>query len=67
MRVGQFDIQFTFDDVNVAVTLPVNLFREGNLVAHWEEGRWPEPAFYDIMNTHTTRCEAVTDRRILIE
>jgi len=67
VRVGQFDIQFTFGDVNVDVTSPINLLREGKLIAHWEEGRRPEPVFYDIMNANITRCEVVTDRRILIE
>ncbi len=39
VRVGQFDLQFTFGAVNFAVQSPVNLFREGKLVAHWEEGK----------------------------
>ena len=65
--VGQFDIQFTFGDVRFAVTSPVNLFRGGALIGHWEEGKWPEPGFYDIMNTEITRCSILDDRRIEIE
>ena len=67
MRVGQFDLQFTFGSVSFLVQSPVNIFRNGTLVAHWEEGKWPDPGFYDIMNTKVTRCEAVNDRRIVFE
>jgi hypothetical protein len=66
VRVGQFDLQFTFGDVNFAVTSPVNLFRSGELIGHWEEGKWPEPAFYEILNTKITRCETKSDRLIEI-
>jgi hypothetical protein len=66
IRVGQFDIQFTFGDVSFSVSSPVKLFRGGELIGHWEEGNWPEAAFYDVMNTEVTRCEATTDRLIVI-
>jgi hypothetical protein len=64
VRVGQFDLQFTFGDVSFAIQSPVNLFRDGKLVAHWEGGKWPEPGFYDIMNTEIRRCEVVNDKLI---
>ncbi len=67
VRVGQFDLQFTFGPVNFAVQSPVDLFRDGKLLAHWEEGRWPDPGFYDIMNTEVRRCEVVNDRLIVFE
>jgi len=67
LRVGQFDLQFTFGDVSFAVQSPVKLFREGKLIAHWEEGKWPEPGFYDIMNTEVRRCEVVNDREIVFQ
>ena len=67
LRVGQFDLQFTIGPVSFAVQSPVNLFRDDNLVAHWEEGRWPDPGFYDMMNTEVSRCEVVNDRLIVIE
>ena len=66
IRVGQFDIQFTLGKVNFAVTSPVNLLRDGKIVAHWEEGIWPDSGFYDIMNTNVSRCDIVTDRLIVI-
>ena len=67
IRVGQFELQFTFGDINISVSSPVNLFRGGVLVGHWEEGKWPDSGFYDIMNTEITRCETVTDKLIVIE
>jgi hypothetical protein len=67
VRVGQFDLQFTFGPVNFAVQSPVNLFRDGKLLAYWEEGRWPDPGFYDLMNSQVRRFEVVNDRLILLE
>jgi hypothetical protein len=67
VRVGQFDLQFTFGDVNFTIQSPVNLFRNGKLIAHWEEGKWPDPEFHAIMNTEVTRCQVVNDRLIVFE
>ena len=67
VRVGQFELQFTFSTVNFTVLSPVCLYRGGKQVAYWQEGCWPEPGFYDIMNTKVTRCEIVGDRRIVLE
>ena len=67
VRVGQFDLQVTFGRVNFAITSPISVFRDTKLVAQWEEGKWPEPGFYDIMNTKVTRCDIVSDRRIEFE
>jgi len=67
VQVGQFDLQFTFGPVNFAVQSPVDLFRDGKLLAHWEEGRWPDPGFYDIINSEVRRCEVVNDRLIVFE
>lgn len=66
IRVGQFDLQFTFGDVNFAVQSPVNVFRREERIAHWEEGKWPDPGFYDLMNTEVVRCQIVNDRLIII-
>lgn len=67
VRVGQFDLQFTFGPVNFAVQSPVNFFRDGKQMAYWEEGRWPDPAFYEIMNVEVQRCKVVNDRLIVLE
>ena len=67
MCVGQFDLQFTFGGISFTIQSPVNLFRDGKLFAHWEEGRWPDPGFYEIMNSEVTRCQIVNDRLIVFE
>ena len=67
VRVGQFDLQFTFGRVNFAVQSPVNLYRDGKLIAHWEEGQWPESGFFHIMNTAVKRCTVPNDRLIVLE
>lgn len=67
LRVGQFDLQFTLGSVNFAIQSPVSLFRDGRLVAHWEEGKWPDTGFYDVMNAAVTRCEVANDRLIVLE
>ena len=67
VRVGQFDLQFTFGDVEFYVYSPVKLLRAGAVFAHWEAGKWPDPGFYEIMNTKVNRCKVVNDRLIVIE
>lgn len=67
VRVGQFDLQFTFGRVNFAIQSPVNLFRKSKAIGHWNEGNWPEPAFYEIMNVGVIRCEMVDDTSIVFE
>lgn len=67
IRVGQFDLQFTFGDINFIVQSPINLFRDGRLTAHWEPGRWPDGGFYEIMNTEIRHSEVVSDSLIVIE
>ncbi|MEZ5980569.1 MAG: hypothetical protein R3F34_20490 [Planctomycetota bacterium] len=67
VRVGQFDIQFAFGKVNFAVQSALSLWRDGVRVGGWEEGRWPDIAFYDVMNTVVTRCEVANDRLLVIE
>src|SRR5688500_5578037 len=67
LRIGQYDLQFTFGSFSFAVQSPVKLLRDGKIVGQWQEGRWPDAAFYDIMNTDVTRCEVVNDRLIVFE
>lgn len=67
VHVGQFDLQFTFADITFSIQSPVNLFRNGKLTAHWEEGKWPEPGFYEIMNTEVKHCEVVNDKLIVMK
>lgn len=67
VRVGQFDLQFTLGDVSFMIASPVSLLREGKIIGRWEEGRWPDPGFFEIMNVKVNRCEIPSDRRIVIE
>ncbi len=66
VRVGQFELQFTFGTVNFAVQSQVQVFRGDVLIARWEEGAWPDPGFFDIMNTPVCACDVVGDRQIVL-
>src|SRR5690606_13467613 len=61
VRVGQFDLQFSFGAVSIAVESPVVLVRNGEVIAAWETGRWPDATFYDVMNSKVLRCEILND------
>lgn len=67
ISVGQFNLGFDFGPVSFSVQCAVELFRGGQLVGRWEEGRWPDPEFYNIMNVEVRRCDAVSDCRIVFE
>lgn len=45
VRMGQFDLQFTFGPVNFAAQSPVRLYRGDELIACWKEGQCLSPAF----------------------
>ena len=65
--VGQFDLQFTLGPVSFMITSPVDLFRDGKVIAHWEAGRWPEAGFYDMMNAKIRSCNVPNERLIVLE
>ena len=67
LLVGQFDLQFTLGRVSFSIQSPVTLFREGAPYARWEEGKWPDPGFFDIMNVNVTRCEIANDKLVVIQ
>ncbi|BAN02825.1 hypothetical protein YM304_25110 [Ilumatobacter coccineus YM16-304] len=50
VRVGQYDLQFTFGSVNFAVQSQVSVLDGERVVARWSEGVWPEAGFFDVMN-----------------
>lgn len=66
VRVGQFDLQFTFGPVSFAIQSQVTLSKNGEVVGSWKEGRWPDVASYDVMNSSVIRWEVPDDRRIVI-
>lgn len=67
LRVGQFDLQFTLGGVDFAVQSPVTLYREGRQIGGWTEGHWPDPAFYEVLNSEVEQYRIEDARRIVIE
>jgi len=55
--VGQFDLQFTFSEVNFAIQSPVSLIRNGGVIGRWEGGKWLDTQFFEIMNANVVICE----------
>jgi hypothetical protein len=66
LRVGQFDLQFTFGPVSFAVQSPISLVKNGAVSGRWREGKWPEPSFFDLMNVAVSRWEIPNDHSIVI-
>jgi hypothetical protein len=66
VRVGQFDVQFTFGTVNFAIQSPIKLVRNGEVISTWEEGRWPDSGFYETMNAKVSKWQIPDDRTIVI-
>jgi len=50
IRVGQFDVQFSFGEVDFIIQSRIGIFKNEVEVGAWEEGKWPDCAFYDVMN-----------------
>ncbi|HEV8239525.1 MAG TPA: hypothetical protein VGS57_09170 [Thermoanaerobaculia bacterium] len=66
LRVGQFDLQFTFGKVDFAITGPITLIRLGEAIGKWVEGRWPDPQFFEVMNSAVRSVEVRGDRLIVL-
>ena len=64
--VGKYDIQFDLGDVHFAVQSPVKIFKDGNVIAEWEEGKWPASGFIDIFNVPVTSVQIPDDITIII-
>ncbi|MEM8710835.1 MAG: hypothetical protein AAGG01_07780 [Planctomycetota bacterium] len=67
IAVGQFDLQFTLGGTRFMAMSLVTLHRGGDQVAAWTQGTWPEPSFYDLMNTSVVTCEVENDRTITFQ
>lgn len=50
LRIGPFDIQFSFGKVNFNIQSQVILKSHGEIIAQWEEGTWPDATFYEVFN-----------------
>ena len=66
VRVGQFDLQFTLGDVNFVIQSAVNLILNGEIIGKWEEGKWPDSKFFEIMNVNVVKYEIPNDRLIIL-
>ncbi|EHY77410.1 hypothetical protein PstZobell_08231 [Stutzerimonas stutzeri ATCC 14405 = CCUG 16156] len=50
LRIGPFDIQFSFGKVNFNIQSQVILKSYGKTITQWEEGTWPDATFYEVFN-----------------
>ncbi|MCQ4261109.1 MULTISPECIES: hypothetical protein [Pseudomonadaceae] len=50
LRIGPFDIQFSFGKVNFNIQSRVVLKSDGKIIGQWEEGSWPDATFYEVFN-----------------
>ena len=66
IRVGQFDIQFTIGRVDFRIQSKVTLHESGEEIGLWEEGHWPDSAFYKIMNVPVKEVKIVLPKEVLI-
>ena len=66
IRVGQYDIQFSFGEVDFAIQSPVNIVRNGVVIGTWQSGMWPPEIFYEIMNIEVDRYEIPNNITIVI-
>ncbi len=64
--VGPFDFQFTFGVVSFKIESEIELVRGGQVVGKWDGGRWPDPAFYDILNANVAKYEIISNREVVI-
>jgi len=67
IRVGLYDIEFDLGCVSFAVQSPIELRRSGELVAMWEEGKWPQSGFKEIFNVSVSSIQIPSDRKIIVE
>jgi hypothetical protein len=64
--VGQFDLHFTFGKNIFVVESQVDLVQNGEEIGSWNQGRWPDPQFYKIINVNVVKCQVPNDRLIVI-
>lgn len=66
IRVGQFDIQFTIGRVDFCIQSKVTLHENGEEIGLWEEGQWPDSAFYKILNVPVKAVKIMLPKEIII-
>ena len=66
IHVGQYDIQFSFGEVDFQVESEIHIVCDGDVIGEWRGGHWPSPSFFKIMNVDVIRYETPDDRTIVI-
>ena len=66
IHVGKYDIQFEFGDVQFSIQSPIRIFEDGEVLAAWEEGKWPDSGFIEIFNVPITSVDIPDDKTIII-
>ena len=57
IRVGQYDIQFSIGKVNFSIWSPIKIIRDGKEIGNWEENKWPDSAFLEVLNIKVSKYE----------
>jgi hypothetical protein len=66
IHVGQFDLQVSFGGIHFAIWSPIKLVRDGKVIGIWEEDRWPDPQFKEILNVNIQKYEIPNERAIIL-
>lgn len=66
IRVGKYDIQFTFGEVNFAVQSELKLVLNGDTAGIWTDEKWPDAIFREIINVDVVRYDIPNDRTIVL-
>ena len=67
IHVGKYDLQFDLGDVHFAIQSPIKLFKNGVIIAFWEENRWPEKGFIEVFNLDVINFRIPDDITIIIQ
>ncbi|QNP40180.1 hypothetical protein [Lysobacter solisilvae (ex Woo and Kim 2020)] len=62
--VGPYDLQFSFGTVAFAIQSKVEIWRGGDPAGIWEAGGWPDPAFYQVLNTALLAFAVLDPKRL---
>lgn len=66
VKVGQFDIQFSFGGFHFVIESAVHLFKDDCNIGSWFGGKWPSQKFFEIMNVEVAGCTVPDDKTIVI-
>jgi len=64
LRVGAYDLQFSFGPVSFAIQSKVEIFRDETVLGTWEAGQWPEAIFYQMFNVPLVSFSVLDKERL---